>query len=309
MFNLNLSDFSNTYVIDPKCGAAIDIWKLLTNECIGKIIWKNDHFDPEFNFQLPNPTSKETLLELGAATREYNCIGIANDPDADRHAMVDETGRFVPPETIAAIIIDYCISENIEIESISTTLANSALVKIIAKKHAIAINETKIGFKYFTDHLKSAFNKNSLAIGVESSGGFSISHHTYDKCGFLPILLILGIMKKKDKSLVELQDQIHRLHGHLLFVEDAITLTPGRAPLVRQHLSRSQQKFAELFSDPIMEINTNDGLKITFENNDWVLCRPSGTEPLIRIYAESSILAKAEYYTQQIRTLIESIGE
>ena len=147
-----------------------------------------------FNFQIPHPKKH---CKFGAISKEKQCVGIANDPDADRHAMVDESGQFVPPETIAAIIIDYCQKEGIAVESISTTLANSALVKCVAETHKIPINETKIGFKYFTNQLKAAFNKHALAIGVESSGGFSISHHTYDKCGFLPVLLILGIMKKR----------------------------------------------------------------------------------------------------------------
>ena len=309
VFNLPTTTFNDTYIIDPKCGAAIDIWRTLTTECIGTIHWVNDHFETEFNFKLPKPTSNETLVNLGQLAKENQCVGIANDPDADRHAMVDESGQFVPPETIAAIIIDYCQKEGIAVESISTTLANSALVKCVAETHKIPINETKIGFKYFTNQLKAAFNKHALAIGVESSGGFSISHHTYDKCGFLLVLLILGIMKKKDITLTELQSQIHSSYKKLLFLEDAIEIHPDIAPIIRQRLSISKEKLSDVFDDEIMDVNTMDGLKITFKNNDWVLCRPSGTEPVIRIYSESVDQENAAHYIDQMQLLIKSIGE
>lgn len=302
-FQLPFPDFSDEYVIDPKCGSAIHIWKLLTVSAIGTIHWENNHFSSDFNFKIPNPTSKDTINALGTMCKERQCVGFSNDPDADRHAMVDELGHFVSPEKIAAIIIHYCVKHNISIASVVTTLANSTLIKKVCTHHGIQCHETNIGFKYFTPYLLNAHNQNKLTLGVESSGGFSVSLHTFDKCGFLPILLILGIMKKTTTPLHELSRKIDDQFSGFTFVEDAIELSNTSDLNINERLSIKKPTLDRLFKVDIATINYNDGLKITFSNDDWVLCRPSGTEPLVRIYSESTNEDTAHYYIHQIKEL------
>ena len=128
-FKLSAPDFSDRYIIDPKCGSAIHIWRLMTSECIGNIHWINDTFSDQFNFSTPNPTSLDSINALSDASKTNACIAISNDPDADRHVMIDEAGHFISPEKLTAIIIDYCVSEEIPIDSVSTTLSNSRLIK------------------------------------------------------------------------------------------------------------------------------------------------------------------------------------
>ncbi len=302
-FQLPFSDFSDEYVIDPKCGSAIHIWKLLTASAIGTIHWKNDRFSSDFNFEIPNPTSKDTIKTLGTLCKEKQCVAFSNDPDADRHAMVDELGNSVSPEKIAGIIIHYCMKNGISIASVATSLANSTLVKKICTHHDIQCHETNIGFKYFTPFLLNSNNQNKLTLGIESSGGFSVSPHTFDKCGFLPILLILGIMKKTTTKLHELSKEIDEQFSEFTFVEDALEL-PNTSDLdIKERLSIKKPTLDRLFNLDIATINYNDGLKITFPNDDWVLCRPSGTEPLVRIYAESNNKDTANYYIHQIKGL------
>ena len=308
-FQLPFPDFSDDYIIDPKCGSAITIWKLITSSSIGKIQWKNDAFSSDFNYEIPNPTSKETIAALGTLCVEKSCIALSNDPDADRHVLVDEKGHFVSPEKVAAIIIHYCAQEEIAISSVATTLANSALIKQICTHYKIQCHETNIGFKYFTPHLLNASNQNKLTIGVESSGGFSISLHTFDKCGFLPILLLMGIMKKKATTLHELSETIDQQFSSFSFVEDAVELPSQSDVSLTDRLSIKQQTLDRLFDTDIADINYNDGLKITFNNNDWVLCRPSGTEPLVRIYAESNSKDTATHYVQQLKGLLSDVPD
>ena len=304
-FHLPFPDFSSNYVIDTKCGSAIDIWKYLTTNSIGTIFWQNDTFSSDFNFELPDPTSPVTISALGELCSKHQCIGFSNDPDADRHVLIDENGTYISPEKITSIIIEYCYRYSISIESVSSTLANSALIKTVCNSFKLCLNETKIGFKHFTPFLVNASNKNSLAIGVESSGGFSISLHTFDKCGFLPILLILGIMKKRNMTLIELNDEIDKKYERFEFVEDATNVSTQDSSFIisKKHTS-NKSLLSELFNEEVIDINYTDGLKIVFNNQDWVLCRPSGTEPLIRIYAESKDSADAKQYIEKIKALI-----
>ena len=303
-FQLPFPDFANEYVIDPKCGSAIETWKALTADSIGVIHWINDNFNSDFNFKLPNPTSQETIHELGEICKAKNCIGFSNDPDADRHSLIDEEGSFVSPEKIAAIIINYLHTSEIAIESVSTTLANSTLVKKICSKYKIQLHETNIGFKYFTPYLLNASNKGSLAIGVESSGGFSVSLHSLDKCGFLPLLIIMGIMKKRNKTLTDLNNEINDIHNTFYFEEDAAEVNYDFSSIITKRLKSNQSILADLFELKIKEVKTDDGLKIIFDNFDWVLCRPSGTEPLVRIYAESTDGNLSKIYVNKIKQLL-----
>ena len=304
VFKLGLADFSNNYIIDTKCGSGIDIWKALTNSCLGNIVWLNDQFSSDFNFKLPDPTSVDTLNELSKLCIEHNSIAFSNDPDADRHIIFDENGEKISPEKLTAIIIHYCIKENILIESVSTTLSNSILVKKICEKYNIPLNETNIGFKFFTPFLKESSKNNKLSIGVESSGGFSISFHTFDKCGFMPILIILGIMKKEHLQLSELSKNIDKIIAPYSFIEDSVKLVNSYND-ISQILSSNKNQITKSIDIPISKINTDDGLKIIFQNDDWVLCRASGTEPLIRIYAESRDKDRAIHYIKIIKRIFE----
>ena len=304
-FQLPFPSFSDRYLIDPKSGSSIEIWKAITADAIGTIDWHNDIASSNFNFQSPDPTHKNAINLLRSHCKNNACIGFSNDPDADRHVLIDEHGKFISPEKIAAIIIEYCISEGIEISGIATTLANSSLIKKISSAHHIMCHETNIGFKYFTPFLTQARTQNKLCIGVESSGGFSISLHTFDKCGFLPILLILGIMKKTNTPLYELASTIDQTYLTFHFFEDSIE-TISSVDL-KDLMLNTQDKLRKLFEFPIDSINQRDGLKITFSNQDWVLCRPSGTEPVIRIYAESTTIESAKHYVQHVKEYLSEI--
>lgn len=302
-FQLPPIEFNQHYVIDPKCGVAISVWKLLTENATGTIEWHNDQPSSTFNNELPNPTSPATIQTLGAICKKQSCIGFSNDPDADRHIMIDEKGNFISPEKLMAIILQYCQLSSIPVQSVATTLANSTLVKTICNAFNIPIHETNIGFKYFTPFLKQAEATQNICFGVESSGGLSMSFHSYDKCGFLPILLIISIMNKRDMSLHELSQEIDGNFQSYFFLEDFIELNNQQINLL--DLFSEHAIVERSFGSEIDSINKSDGVKITFTNQDWVLCRPSGTEPLIRIYAESTQESSAKMYIEQAKKLFQ----
>jgi phosphoglucomutase len=303
-FNLDIIPWQTPYIIDCKCGSAIDVWQDITANASAPMHWLNDNHSPDFNFEQPNPTSPETIAQLSKLATEHNTIAFSNDPDADRHVVIDEQGQHISPEKLTAIIIHYCVTHNITIHSVATTLANSQLVNAICEHHTIPVTQTKIGFKYFTPMLSSAAGQQKLSIGVESSGGFSISNHTLDKCGFLPILLAIAISKKRQTPLHKLSKEIDTLCGTFEFVEDGIPFTQAQQATLDTLRTADTDHLSTVFNAPVSNVITEDGLKIVFASNDWVLCRPSGTEPLLRIYAESKDSTTAKGYIDVVKGMV-----
>lgn len=306
VFNLPLTEFNRQYVIDPKCGSAIVVWKHILSNAIGEIHWLNDSHLSYFNDELPNPTSKETVQTLSGLCKKYQCVGFSNDPDADRHVLIDESGHLVSPEKLLAIVLQYCHSQHIPVQSVVSTVANSRLVHTVCTKLNIPCKETKIGFKHFTPYLKSADQANALCFGVESSGGFSMSGHSFDKCGFLPILLALGIMNKKNCTLSDLSTAIDTAYGTHHFLEDSMVPTGNYLENLHSLGTVGTDMVSDVFNTPVETVSDLDGVKVRFSNSDWVLCRPSGTEPVVRMYAESASIEMGTHYIHCMKQILQN---
>ena len=131
-------------------------------------------------------------------------------------------------------------------------------------------------------------------IGVESSGGLSVSAHTMEKCGFFPALMIAMIMSETRKSLSTLKAEVLNKYGQSVFVEEEVMLTEESKKMWQAFIQSDKAYLLPGFVSDVAEINNQDGLKLRFSNEDWVLLRLSGTEPVARIYAESDTLESAK---------------
>ena len=285
-YDINLSGIP--VAVDAKNGTAGPVWDAFFKACqIDTYTIVNKDPDPQFGGQDPNPTKLETLSSLINAQQAIKApLAIANDPDTDRHVILDENGKGLTPEIVTAIIARYFLETGQPVQGIATTLASSQIIKTLCDSHQIQFEETEVGFKYFAPFLESCTDKIGLA--VESSGGFSLSCHTREKCGFLPGLLLLIILKTTQKSLTELQAEVEEAYGKRYFSESEFQFESAQKDTITHLLATITQPDLDKEIDDIESINQTDGLKITFTNGDWVLCRLSGTEPLARIYSESS---------------------
>ena len=170
-----------------------------------------------------------------------------------------------------------------------TTVASSRQLKLAAQKHHLIFHETPVGFKYFAPFFQDAINTNGIAIGVESSGGMSISSHTLEKCGFIPGIILLSIIKETGLSLSQLKHRVESRYGKTCFMEKELHFSPHQKPLLMDIFnSASTDLLASHFDQPLESLLRTDGLKLLFESTDWLLFRFSGTEPLARIYCESN---------------------
>lgn len=245
--------------------------------------------DPNFGGGMPEPKPKylKELIEKVKATD--NAVGLANDGDGDRFGVINENGEYVSPNEIIAILLMYLKNNKKMQGTLVKTVGASLLLDKVAQKLGVEVVETAVGFK----HVGEAMREFNPIIGGEESGGLSIQGHIPEKDGILANLLILETMAVKGKSLVELQNELYDFAG-ARFYNELVNLKLENQEQVIKALERAKN-MQEINGLKVIKIDLKDGVKLYLEDNSsWILVRPSGTEPLIRIYFESNSLEKIE---------------
>ncbi len=295
--------------IDSKHGSCKAIWERFFQLNPPQLLTML-HADPHPCFKgiEPNPTKYESLSLLKKTISQTHAqLGIANDPDGDRHVVLDNQGIHLLPEESTAIICDFLITSGRAVKGIVTTVASSRLVRQLCRYHDIDYVETKVGFKHFSAFLTQCRSENKLGLAVESSGGFSLSSHTLEKCGFIPALLLAQIILKTGQSLHQLRQNLYDKIGTSVFLEDECRYNEDKKELLTQDfLSLSDSDLAPFFSFSIKDISRLDGLKIMFQDDSWLLMRLSGTEPVARLYAETSTQHNSHQLLDDARVILSA---
>ena len=249
----------------------------------------NMFHDKNFGGGMPDPKPQYLKDLTEKIKNSENTIGLANDGDADRFGVINENGEYVSPNEIIAILLMHLRKNKGYEGSLVKTVGASLLLNKVAEKLGIEVIETPVGFK----HVGEAMRKYNPVIGGEESGGLSIQGHIPEKDGILANLLILEAMAYAGKSLVELQEDLYNFAG-CKFYNDRIDKKLDSTEEIKPVL----EKFKTLKSIGkynIIKTDTKDGVKIYLDDNtSWILVRPSGTEPLLRIYFESDSPQKIE---------------
>ena len=250
------------------------------------------YHDYEFGGGMPDPKPRFLKDLITKVKNTPNSIGLANDGDADRFGVINENGEYVSPNEIIAILLKYLLKKGYK-GSVVKTVGSSILIDIVAQKLGIDVIETPVGFKYVGE----AMRKNDVIIGGEESGGLSIQGHIPEKDGLVANLLILEAMADSGKSLVELQEDIYEL-AETKFYNDRIDLKLDSQEEIKSILQKVQN-FKTVGKYNITFADTRDGVKLMLGNKSKILVRPSGTEPLLRIYFETNNEEKLEYLKEE----------
>lgn len=265
--------------------------KILENH---NIPFQTLHLYHDFNFGGGMPDPKPRFLKdlITKVKNTPNSIGVANDGDADRFGIINENGEYVSPNEVIAILLKYLLKKGYK-GSIVKTVGSSILIDIIAQKLGVDVIETPVGFK----HVGEAMRNNEVIIGGEESGGLSIQGHIPEKDGLIANLLVLEAMADSGKKLVELQEELYEL-AETKFYTDRIDLKLDSQDEIKSIIQKVQTyktvgKYNVTFTD------TRDGVKLMLGNKTKILVRPSGTEPLLRIYFEANSEEKLEYLKEE----------
>ena len=254
------------------------------------------YHDVNFGGGMPEP-KPQYLQELISKVKKYdNAVGFANDGDSDRFGVINEKGEYVSPNEIIAMLLIHLKKNKHYQGALVKTVGASLLLNKTAEKLGVEVIETAVGFK----HVGEAMRKFNPVIGGEESGGLSIQGHIPEKDGILANLLILEAMAYSGKPLCEMQKDLYDFVG-CHFYNDRIDKHLHNTEEIRPILDEYRNK-KSIGSFKVKSIDTKDGVKLYFDDDaSWILVRPSGTEPLLRIYFESDSLDKIEQLKNYLR--------
>ena len=284
-----ITELNENIIFDGLYSASIGYFdKILENNGI-KFETLHMHHDPNFGGGMPEPKPKYLKELIEKVKAEPDSIGLANDGDADRFGVINEDGEYVSPNEIIAILLMH-LKKNKHLEGpLVKTVGASLLLDKVAEKLGVEVIETAVGFK----HVGEAMRKFNPVIGGEESGGLSIKGHIPEKDGLLANSLILEAMAYENKSLKQLQHDLYEFAG-CKFYNDRIDKKLENKEEIKPVL----EKYKDLKSIgdyKVINTDTKDGVKLYLEDTtSWILIRPSGTEPLLRIYFESDSIDKIE---------------
>ncbi|OIN98066.1 hypothetical protein AUJ66_01620 [Candidatus Desantisbacteria bacterium CG1_02_38_46] len=228
----------------------------------------------------PEP-DEETLRELIAKVKSTRAnIGISTDGDADRFGIIDADGTYYNPNAVITLLLYHLYKTRGWKDIVVRTVATTHMIDALCKKYGLEVTETPVGFKYIAEVMQ----KRDILIGGEESGGLTIHGHIPEKDGILAGLLMAEMVATEKKTLGKIMNNLYKEVGLFLSSRVNLKLTAQMDKILKVNLSRSIREIAGL---KVLKKITIDGTKLLLEDGSWILFRFSGTEPVVRIYAEA----------------------
>ncbi|HNX82140.1 MAG TPA: phosphoglucomutase/phosphomannomutase family protein [Candidatus Omnitrophota bacterium] len=249
--------------------------------------------NPSFGGTRPEPL-EEHLEELKKRVKAGKFdLGIALDGDADRIAAVAPGGIFIHPQKILGLLALHLHQDRHWTGGIVKTICGSTMIDNIAKDLGIWLYETPVGFKYISDLMV----KEDIIAGGEEAGGMGVKGYIPERDGSVAGLLLLEMMVYRNKNMLKILTETEKKYGKFFYVRDDLKLD-------RKIEVKKEAMPQELLGKKVVEIKDYDGLKLMCEDQSWLMFRGSGTEPLMRLYAEAKSLAQAQKLLALGRKLI-----
>lgn len=238
--------------------------------------------NPGFGGIHPEPMAHYLSALSSAIQNGFGTVGIATDGDADRIGAMDDKGNYVDPHRIFALVLRYLIDKRGMKGSVVRTVSTTRMIDRIAARNNLELHETPVGFNYIAKLMRT----DDVLMGGEESGGMSIKGHIPEGDGILMGLLLLEVIADAGVPLSELVDDLLQDVGpaHYQRTDLALTNPVSKSDMVRRLIDGAP---AEIGGQSVVDVITTDGVKYLLADDGWLLIRPSGTEPVLRVYAES----------------------
>jgi len=269
-------------VADPMYGAGRTAIRAILSRSRCHVTEIRGEMNPGFGGIHPEPIRKHLEALAAAIQAQHADVGIATDGDADRVGAMDGQGNFVDPHTIMALALRYLVEKRGWTGDVVKTVSTTMMLNRIAAKHGLTLHETPVGFNHIADYMMNG----NVLIGGEESGGISIKGHIPEGDGILMGLLLLEIMADARVPLIELINDLQREYGPTCYerTDFHLHVPVPKKEMVNRLSAKAPQSMA---GQTVREIKTFDGIKFVLADDSWLLIRPSGTEPVLRVYAEA----------------------
>lgn len=269
-------------VCDPLYGAGRHYLAGLLRDMGVEVVEIHNAEDPTFAGLHPEPIQPwvdEGLAKVGELG--YDALFI-NDGDADRIAAGDSRGNYVNAHRIITLLTKHMVDRG-ETGRVVSTVTASAMLDRMCRKLGLELVSTPVGFKWIYGEME----KGGVMIGGEESGGIGLPDHVKERDGLLMALLLTECMAQSGKDLGTIVDEMLADIGRLEFARRGLSITDEQMARFRAETVPAYTA-DEIAGKRVLDVDRRDGVKLLLEGDAWVMMRPSGTEPLVRIYAEAA---------------------
>jgi len=269
------------FVVDAMYGSGRGVIKAFLQGTGCEIAEIRGEMNPGFGGVHPEPITKYLGALTSAVSSGMGNFGVATDGDADRIGAMDERGNFVDPHKIMALSLKYLVEKRGWTGAVVRTVSTTRMIDRLAKRYGLTLYETPVGFNHIADYMM----KEDVLIGGEESGGISFKGHIPEGDGPLMGLLLVEMIAAGKKSLVEMVDELLAEVGPVHYERVDLRLSrPVEKAEMTDFLVKQAPK--EIGRQGVSEVSQRDGVKYIMDDDSWLLIRPSGTEPVLRVYAE-----------------------
>lgn len=285
--NFDLNAIKNSglrFAYDAMFGAGQNVIKRLLPDTM---LLHCEH-NPSFNGQAPEPIDKnlQEFSQLIKKAGNINC-GLATDGDADRIGLYDSKGNFVDSHHIILLLLQYLVEQKNMTGKVVNAFSVTPRVKRMCEKYGLEYQVVKIGFKYIAGIMITE----DVILGGEESGGIAIKGHIPERDGIWMGLVIWEYMAKSGKTLEQLIEGIYKITGSFAFERYDLHIPENQKQKIVDNCKNN--RYQSFGNYKIVRMEDIDGWKYFFSENEWLMIRASGTEPILRAYAESSSRAEA----------------
>jgi alpha-D-glucose phosphate-specific phosphoglucomutase len=285
-------------MVDPMYGAGIGYFKAMLQGGNLKVTEINAERNPSFPQIQPEPIARNLTKVSRLVVSRKADVGLATDGDADRIGIIDERGQFLTQHQVFALLCLYLLEVRGERGAIVRTLTSTIMISRLGKLFDVPVYETPVGFKYVAPLM---IKKNAI-IGGEESGGYGFRGHVPERDAILAGLYFLDFMAKTKKTPSQLLDYLYSKVGPHYYERRDFHISAAKRQTIVHRLSSGPP--ATVAGSRVIKIDTTDGFRFFLGDESWLLIRFSGTEPLVRIYAEAESLERVSQLLDEGKKLI-----
>jgi phosphomannomutase len=269
------------FVIDSMYGSGRGVIRGILQGSGCEIQEIRGEMNPGFGGVHPEPIAKYLTPLAGAIGTGMGNFGLATDGDADRIGAMDERGNFVDPHKIMALALRHLVEKRGMTGAVVRTVSTTRMIDRLAKQYGLKLYETPVGFNHIAEYMM----KEDVLIGGEESGGISFKGHIPEGDGPIMGLLLVEMVAAAKTSLYEMVEDLQKSVGPVVYERTDLRL---KSPVAKDKMVQKLQDDApqSIGGEKVVEVSVKDGVKYILADDSWLLIRPSGTEPVLRVYAE-----------------------